>query len=232
MSDFPEKLRHFEGLFRPEDYDSPAATQPESTLFLEQALPPESWVARARRLGHRALIKTLHSRRTRSYGLGFGLGSTAIATGIAVAFFTPNNNTETAQQPPEPPQKLIIMPASPDKSGVHTTKPDKVVPVAKPSDIPPSLWPTTVLQEPAPATQPSASSKPSSSISKTAQPVKPDPIWSTMLPTASQSSASPEATTDTPPTDGPTLSPEATDTASTEAWPETPPISLSPSPGD
>lgn len=232
MSELPEELRHFEGLFRPENYDLPTPTQPESTLFLEQALPPESWVARARRLGRQALVKTLRSRRTRSYGLGFGLGSTAVATGIAVAFFTPNNNTETAQPPAETPQKLIIMPASPDKPDVQTTEPDKMVPVAKPSDIPSSLWPTVVLlQEPTPTAQPSTSPKPSSSTSKTAQPVKPAPTWSTMLPTASQSSASPEVT-DTPPTDGPTPSPEATDTASTEAWPETPPVSLSPSPGD
>lgn len=229
MSELPEKLRPFEGLFRPEAYDLPAATPPENTLSLERPLPPESWVSRARRLGRQTLLTTLYSRRTRSYGLGLGLGSTAIATGVAVAFFTPNTNTETAQQPPETPQKLVIVPVSPDKPDVRTPKPDKMIPVAKPSDIPSPLWPTTMLQEPTP-TEPSVSAEQSSSTSKTARPVKPAPIWSTMLPTASQSSANPEAT-DTPPTDGPTLSPEATDTASTEAWPETPPASLSPSPG-
>jgi len=230
VSELPENLRPFEGLFRPESYAASQVTEPGTTLQLEQVLPPESWVGRARRLGQEALVRTLHSRRTRSYGLGLVLGSTAIATGIAVALFTPHNNTATDQRPPETPLKLI----APDVSGrpnVRKTTPGKMVPVAKPSDIPAPLWPVTPSWESTPTAQPTASIKPSSSpsILKSAQPSKPAPTWTTILPTVSQSPTSPEAT-DTPPTDGPTLSPEATDTASTEAWPETPPTALSPSP--
>lgn len=231
MSELPEKLRPFESLFRPEDYSLLTTAQPEQTLFLEQALPPESWPARARRVGRHAMAKIVRSPRTRSYGLGFGLGSAAIATGIAVAFFTANNTADTAQLPSKSPQE-VHTPAASGKPNTNT-KPEHMVPIAKPSDIPVSLWPAASSWEPAPTTQSSASTTPPSSprAPKPTQPSKPAPTWSTMLPTVSQSPSNTEAPS-VPPTDEPTSSPEPIDTASTEAWPETPPTALSPSPGD
>lgn len=230
MSELPEKLRPFEDLFRPEDYVLPTTAKSGDTLLLEQALPPESWAVRAHRLGRHAMAKIIRSPRTRSYGLGFGLGSAAIATGIAVAIFSPNNNTDTAQPPSETPQKLTT-PTTSATPNIHTTQPDKMMPIAKPSDIPPSLWPAKPTPEkptwaPTPTAQPSASSAP-----RTTQPIAPAPSWSTMLPTVSQSPSSTETPT-TPPTNGPTPSSEPIDTTPTEAWPETPPTALSPSPGD
>jgi len=233
VTDLPENLKGFEELFRPDGYVSPAKSAAD-TLILERPLPPEAFTTRVRHIGRSVLRNIWRSPRTRRYGLGLGLGSAAIATGITVAFLT--SQTEATQA--QPSETLILKPNNSAHPPKKSQTLPRMAPVANPSDISTMIpyWSPTPSNQTEHVT-PSKSALASASASpKTPRPVAPTPSWSTRYPTRPVEPESPTALpTDTPPSDTPTFPLETSSQStsqSTSEQPETPPTSLSPSRGD
>lgn len=224
MPELPKHLKDFEGMFYPGHIQMP--TSPSDTLTLENPLPVEGHIARARRIGGCVMNSIVRSRRTRSYGLGIGLGSAAVATGIAVAFLTPQHTELPRTGAKE--HQLIIKPVAP----THSTLPQPSrTPGASPTDIFRTFRPHTIVPA-TPTYHEATSTAPSSVATKKPQPA---PTWSATspavpLPTESTPTAT-QQPTDSPPSGTPSL-PLQTPSETTSAAPEMPPTSLPPSPGD